>query len=238
MLTRPPPAPLTAEGMRLGVMMTLPTVPGALVFGIAFGAAAAAKGLTLWEAVAMSAIVFAGMSQMVALEAWPLNWTWSAVATLALITAVVNSRMVLMGAALHPWLATRSNRFNLSQLFLLTDINYLIAVRHRAEGGNDLGVLVGAGLTTWIGWVLFTIPGHVLGGALGDPQRYALDLVMPVYFAALLVPLWTGLRNAIPWVVAGLVALTVSKLMPGHLFILAGALAGMATAALQGGEDD
>jgi predicted branched-subunit amino acid permease len=237
MTVRPDKAPLTLHGMRLGALMALPTFPGAFAFGVAFGAAASAKGLTLAETVAMSAFVFAGMSQMVALEAWPMHWSWSAIATLALIAAVVNSRMILMGAALHPWMATRGNRFNLMQLSLLTDINYLLGARHQADGGRDLGVLVGAGLTTWVGWILWTIPGHVLGGLLADPKRYALDLVMPVYFVCLLVPLWKGPRAAAPWAVAGAVAYAASKLLPGHYFILIGALAGMAAAALQGDDD-
>jgi predicted branched-subunit amino acid permease len=232
MTTPTPKAPLTLDGMRRGALMAAPTFPGAFAFGVAFGAAAAAKGLTLAETVAMSAFVFAGMSQMVALEAWPMHWSWSVVATLALLTAVVNSRMTLMGAALHPWLATRSNGFNLAQLSLLTDINYLIATRHRADGGNDLGVIVGAGLATWVGWIVWTIPGHILGGLLADPKRYALDLVMPIYFACMLVPLWKGKRAAAPWAVAGVVAYATSKLFGGHLFILAGALAGMLAGAL------
>jgi predicted branched-subunit amino acid permease len=219
--------------MRLGAVMAMPTFPGAFAFGLAFGAAAAAKGLTLGEAVAMSVFIFAGMSQMVALEAWPLHWSWSAVATVTLLAAVVNSRMILMAAALHPWISQRSNGFNLAQLSLLTDINYLIGERHRAAGGRDVGVLVGAGLTTWLGWIAWTIPGHILGGLLADPKRYALDLVMPVYFTCLLVPLWRGRSAAAPWAVAGIVAFAVSKLFGGQMFILAGALAGMGYAALQ-----
>lgn len=67
---------------------------------------------------------------------------------------------------------------------------------------------------------------------VSDPHRFGLDLVMPVFFAAMLVPLWRGRRAAVPWAVAGAVALLASKLLPGHLFILAGALSGMLTAAL------
>lgn len=237
MTARPDKAPFTLDGVRLGALMALPTFPGAFAFGVAFGAAASAKGLTLAETVAMSAFVFAGMSQMVALEAWPMHWSWSAIATLCLLTAVVNSRMILMGAALHPWISTRSQGFNLFQLSLLTDLNYLMGVRHQANGGRDLGVLVGAGLASWVGWIAWTIPGHVLGGLLADPKRYALDLVMPVYFVCLLVPLWKGPRAAAPWAVAGAVAYAASELLPGHYFILIGAVAGMAAAALQGDDE-
>ncbi len=226
---------LTRAGILLGFRMVMPALPGVVVFAAAFGAAASAKGLTLLEAALMSALVFAGMSQMVALEAWPHGgaaWTWAAVAGLAVLTAVVNSRMVLQGASLHPWLSAHGNGLNALQLCLLTDANWLVGARYHADGGRDLGVLIGAGLALWVMWILFTIPGHLVGALVSDPKRFALDLVMPIFFAALLVPLWRGRRAAVPWVVAGLVALVVSHLLPGHVFIMAGAIAGMVTAAL------
>lgn len=226
---------LTQAGLLLGCRLVMPALPGVIVFAAAFGAAASAKGLTLFEAALMSALVFAGMSQMVALEAWPhagAAWTWASVAGLALLTAVVNSRMVLQGASLHPWLSAHPNGLNALQLGLLTDANWLVGARYEADGGRDLGVLIGAGLALWGMWILFTIPGHMVGALVSDPKRFALDLVMPIFFAALLVPLWRGRRAAVPWVVAGLVALVVSHLLPGHVFIMAGALTGMAAAAL------
>ena len=59
---------------------------------------------------------------------------------------------------------------------------------------------------------------------------------MPVFFAAMLVPLWNGTRLALPWAVAGAVALAVQALVPGYLFIIAGALAGMAAGAFADGD--
>ncbi len=212
--------------------MVAPALPGIIVFAGAFGAAASAKGLTLLEALAMSGLVYAGMSQMVALEAWPAIWTWANVASLALLTAVVNSRMVLQGAAIHPWLSAHPHSFNAWQLSFLTDANWLVGSRYHADGGRDVGVLVGAGVALWLLWIIFTIPGHLAGALVTDPKRFAIDLVMPVFFAAMLVPLWRGRRAAVPWAVAGIVALMASKLLPGHLFIMIGAIAGMLTAAL------
>src|SRR5829696_8802781 len=61
-----------------GARLTLPLLPGIVVYASAFGAAAAQKGLSLCEAVAFSAFVFAGASQMLALELWTEPWTLSA----------------------------------------------------------------------------------------------------------------------------------------------------------------
>jgi predicted branched-subunit amino acid permease len=223
---------VTCAGLLEGARLSAPLLPGVLVFALTFGAAAAGRGLSLFEAALMSALVYAGMAQMVALEAWPQVWSWGVIGSLAVLTAVVNSRMVLQGASLHPWLRSHGHGFNAAHLFFLTDANWLVGSRYHAGGGRDLGVLIGVGLTMWVLWLAFTLPGYLLGAMVSDPRRFALDLVMPVFFAAMLVPLWCGRRAAVPWAVAGAVALLVSKLLPGHLFIIAGALTGMLTAAL------
>jgi len=43
----------------------------------------------------------------------------------------------------------------------------------------------------------------------------------------MLVPLWKGVGPALPWLVAASVSVLVHALMPGYLFIVAGALAGV-----------
>ena len=95
-----------------------------------------------------------------------------------------------------------------------------------AEGGRDLSVYFGAAVTMLIGWIGASWAGYVLGGLISDPARYGLDLVMPVFFAAMLVPLWTGKHRMFGWIVAGVVAVAVQYLVAGWWFIVAGSLAG------------
>ena len=71
-----------------------------------------------------------------------------------------------------------------------------------------------------------TTAGYLLGAVIANPRALGLDLVMPVFFAAMLLPLWTGKRRAIGWVAAAAVALIVDALGFGWWFIIAGALAG------------
>ena len=49
---------------------------------------------------------------------------------------------------------------------------------------------------------------------------------MPVFFAAMLIPLWGGPRRGAAWLVAGAVALAVQQLLGGWWFIVAGGVAG------------
>jgi predicted branched-subunit amino acid permease len=163
---------------------------------------------------------------MVALELWRETWTLSSILAIATVTGVVNARMILMGASLQPWLSGAPTLRTIVNLFVLTDASWLIGTRYQAEGGRDHGLLLGIGITLWVAWVAATIPGFLAGALVSAPARYGLDLVMPVFFAAMLVPLWRGARAGVPWVVAGAVAVAVKALVPGYGFIIAGALAG------------
>ena len=226
-----PDAPITAAGMMLGLRKVSVLMPGIVVFAVAFGAAAAAKGLSLFQTLLMSGFVYAGVAQLVSLELWRPEWSWGAIAGIAVVTATVNARMVLQGASLQPWFAKYPKALNAFHLFFFTDANWLIGTRYRAEGGRDLGVLVGAGLALWLVWVIATGGGYMLGALVSDPRRYGFDLVMPIFFAAMIVPLWRGKRGMVPWVVAGLVALVTARLVDGYAFIIVGSLAGAITGA-------
>jgi predicted branched-subunit amino acid permease len=205
-------------------------LPVLAVFSAAFGVVAAQNDLSLLEAVLMSAWMFAGASQFVAADIWTQPMTWGAIITLGVVTATVNLRFVLISASLRPWLGGAPGRETYPALALLTEPGWLMSTRYRSEGGADIAVLLGVGLMTWVVWIVATIPGHLLGTLVADPRQFGLDLVMPCFFAAMLVPLWRGTRRAIPWVIAGVVALAVSLLVEGWWFIVAGATAGSLSA--------
>lgn len=207
-------------------------MPGLVVFALALGAASVHAGLTAWQTASMSGAVYAGASQMVALELWRSAWTVPALATLALVVATVNARFILMGASLQPWLSGAGGPASALQLFFLTDANWLIGTRYHANGGRDLGVLFGSGFMLWVLWVACTAAGSVAGTLIAEPRRLGLDLVMPIFFSVIAVPLWRGRATLLPWAVAGGVALAVGAVLPGYGFIVAGALAGATAAAL------
>lgn len=217
-------------GLEQGVRLAVPAMPVMAVFGIAFGMVAAQKGLTLFEATLMSALMFAGASQFVAAEIWTEPMTIATIATLCLVTAAVNMRFILMTASLRPWLGELPAWQTYPALSLLTEPGWLIAMRYRSEGGADSSILLGSGIALWLVWIAATGPGYVLGALVTDPKRFGLDLVMPIFFTVMLVPLWRGPRGAIPWVVAGASALLMAKLVPGWWYIIAGAVAGSVAA--------
>jgi predicted branched-subunit amino acid permease len=229
-------------GLTLGVQLALPVLPGMVAFALAVGVTAARKGFSFIDMVLMNGLVYAGASQMVAMEIWPDRVTLGAAAALGLVTATVNARLLLMSASLRPWLAPLPWWQSYPMLHLTTDPGWLIAMRYRAEGGNDAGVFLGGGLVIFATWMTATAAGYLLGASIPDPRRFGLDLVMPIFFAIMLIPLWHGVsdraKRAFGWIVAGAVALAVERLVAGWWFIIAGAIAGAVVEGFIEGTDD
>lgn len=220
------PVTLTAQGTLLGARLCLALLPGTIALGAVFGTVAAQKGLTLLEAMMMQSFVFAGASQFVAMEVYgnPLNWAVALAMTG--VVAAVNMRMLLVGASLRPWLGGQPSWQVYPTLFLLTDINWLLAIRHYNEGHRDWGVLLGSGLLLWVIWSLSVLPGYFFGSLIDNPETWGLDVVLPAFFTALTVPLWKGRRQTLGWTIAGLVATVTWWTFGGYWGVLTGAVAG------------
>ncbi|MFZ4787144.1 MAG: AzlC family ABC transporter permease [Beijerinckiaceae bacterium] len=225
-------SPVTWTGFWLGMRLTLPLLPGIMVFGAAFGAGAAHKGLSLFEAMLSSGLVFAGAAQLVSLALWQDHWTLGSTLAITLVVFAVNARMILMGAALHHWFKTAAPMWRWFSLYLFTDANWILGVRYHQDGGRDYGMFVGSGVLLWLTWLLVTVPGYLLGSLVPDPKTWGIDLVMPIIFAVMLIPLWKGKQTAWPWLVAAIVSIVVMQMVEGYAFIVVGALAGAIAGAL------
>jgi predicted branched-subunit amino acid permease len=224
------PAYWSDEGLWPGIVAIGPMLPGIMAFGMAFGALCAQKQFSLAEVEVMMGSVYGGLSQFVAVQSWPGTLTPSSIATLALLTLTVNIRFALMSATLRPWFGTLPPWQAYPSMLLVTDGGWLAAMRYRDHGGANASFYLGGALALYLLWLVAAIPGFLLAGQLTDPRKYGVDLVMPAFYAAMLVPAWKGTRRAIPWAVSGVVALLVHWLLPGWWFIIAGALSGSLSA--------
>ena len=78
----------------------LPLILGAIPFGVIFGTLAVGAGLTPWQTMGMSSLVFAGSAQFIAIT---LITGGVGAAVVLLTTFVVNLRHALYSAALQPF---------------------------------------------------------------------------------------------------------------------------------------
>ncbi|WP_281262099.1 AzlC family ABC transporter permease [Teichococcus aestuarii] len=224
------PVVFTRAGMRRGARAALPLYLGLLPFGMVVGVISAGKGLSLAETLLMSAIVYAGAAQLLALELWADPAPVLAVTFAAL---VVNIRLAPMGAALGFWLDRLRGWRLWGTLATLVDHAFAMSIAEHRAGGRDAGYLLGLGLSLWVAWQAATVAGHVLSGVVQLPPGHPLFFGGTAAFVGLLVPIWRGARqDLLPWALAGLAALGTQRLgLPQPLPLLAGALSGAALAA-------
>jgi 4-azaleucine resistance transporter AzlC len=217
----------TLKAFREGAIATLPLSPGLCAFSIAFGTVAARKGFSLLDACLMSATVFSGVAQIIVVNAWPKELTTATIFASAVITLLICSRFLLIGASMRPWFGNVPERGLIYfTLYLLVEPPWLLGTRYHNNGGRDPGFVLGSCVSCWLLWVLPTAPGYWLGASLGDPQRFGIDLIMPVFFVAMLVSMWQGSRRASGWIAGSVVAIIVAQLFGGFWYVLAGAVAG------------
>jgi predicted branched-subunit amino acid permease len=120
----------TQDGVWRGVKAALAITLGLSPFGLVVGMTADQVGLSLAETLLMSATVFAGTSQLVALQLWAEPAPVLA-ATLACL--VINLRLAPMGAALAPVLDRTSGLRRWGTLALLVDNSFALAITGQAR---------------------------------------------------------------------------------------------------------
>jgi 4-azaleucine resistance transporter AzlC len=219
----------TLAGFRRGMVAGLPVALGVVAYGVVFGVLARQVGLTLLETVLMNVIVFAGAAQTAALDLWdyPLP-----IAAIVATTLLINLRLLLLGAAIRPWLARYPARRVYLWLHILADEGWALAMNRYARGERDAGFLMGALAVVAVGWVPATTVGHLLGGSIGDPAAIGMDFAFTAIFASMLVGTWQGWHDLVPWVTAGVTAWAAYQWLPGTWYVVLGAVAGCLAVAL------
>lgn len=214
---------------RDGARRCLPVLVSSLPFALLFGALAVENGLSVSEAVLMSAVIFGGASQMVGIELFGQT-----VAPWLIVLSIfaVNFRHVLYSPAVGRRIAGWPPLRQALGFFLLTDPQYA-ETEMRGEQGRTISFAwyMGMAAPLYASWVGSTALGAVFGGLIQDPHALGIDFLLPIYFFGLVMsfrsrPLW------LPVVAASAVASVIAYNTvgsPWHVSI--GALAGVALGA-------
>jgi branched chain amino acid efflux pump len=224
---------------RAGAAAVAPMLVGVVPFGLVAGATPASHGLGTGAAIGFSSIVFAGASQLAAMDVL-IGGGSAAVAIAAACT--INLRMLLYSASLAPHLADQPLRHRLLAAYLLTDQAYAVAITRWSAAEPDpettslgarLAYYLGAGGLLWLVWQASTIVGALAGTAV--PDDLPLDFAIPLVFLVLLVPTLTARPAVVAALVGGAAAVIAGELGAGSLSIIVGALAGIIAGALVDG---
>ncbi|RZM75049.1 AzlC family ABC transporter permease [Leptolyngbya iicbica] len=214
-----------------GARQTIPLIIGAIPFGIIFGTLAQTSGLSFAGAAAMSAFVFAGSSQFIALG---LLATGSPVGIIVLTTLVVNLRHLLYAVGLVPYLQPLSPAWKAALAFWLTDETFMVAIqRYQAPDASPYKhwFQLGSALAMYGNWQLCTWLGLTLGQAMPNAANWGLDFAMVATFIGMTIPYLKTRPMVATVLVAGITALGARSL-PHQLGIMVAAIAGIGTGVL------
>ncbi|MEM8902537.1 MAG: AzlC family ABC transporter permease [Actinomycetota bacterium] len=213
---------------RSGVGSVVPLLPAMAPFGMVSGAAVAEVELGLAEALGLSAVLFAGASQLAVLDVLD-----SGGGVLVAIAAawVINLRFLLYSTSLAGEVdgLGRGRRFGMG--YVLTDQAYAVAISGIGERPRDETYwrYVGAAWTIWLTWQLSTVVGVLVGDRV--PDDIPLDFAVPLLFIALVIPVIVDRPSVVAAVVAAVVSVTAAELGAGDAALLVGALTGIVAGA-------
>ncbi len=207
-----------------GVRDTFPLLVGASPFGLIYGALGIASGLSPLATAAMSAVVFAGSAQFIAVS---LVAAGTPVLVIALTTFVVNARHILYAATLAPQLKGLSTRWLVPLGFWLTDESFVVAANGfeaRSTPEDRKWYLLGSEIAMFLNWQIATWVGVAAGQAIPDPASWGLEFALVVTFIGMLVPMLKGKPEVVAVLVAGITALLAVNLPHRSGLLLAAVL--------------
>lgn len=214
-----------------GVRVVAPALVALAAWGLVTGVATVKSGLTQWQAVGMSLLLFAGSAQLAAL---PLIAADAPIWVVLITTAVVNLRFVIFTAGLYPYFRHLPAGKRTMLGYVTGDVSFALSVSRWSaqplpeQGSRErtwfyLGICSG----TWIVWQVSSIAGIFLGG--GIPGSWGLDFVAILALVALVLPMIAGA----PTIAGALVAAVVAVLAAGaplKLGLVLAVLAGISVA--------
>lgn len=209
--------------VRAGFRDSVPFLLGIVPFAMVTGIAAIDAGLTPIQGVVMSVIVFAGTSQLAALDLLRTDANLLVVIGTAVI---INLRMMMYSASIAPYLVNLAVRVRLFLAYFLTDQAYAMSLAEFAgpDARDRVSYFMGVAGTIWGVWVLSTALGVFVG--VGVPPELELSFAVPLVFLALLVPAMHDRPTTAAAAIAGTIAVVAGGL-PFNLGLVVGATSGV-----------
>lgn len=169
-----------------GFKAMLPVTTGVFPFGAVMGTVAADAQLSFIQSFLMNFFVFAGASQLAAVDLMTKN---AAILVVLLTGLIINLRFILYSAAMSPLVQKSSWLVKLSSSYFLTDQSYAVMSAHQSRFKNDQEAVLfyfGSCLCMTLAWHLSVGLGFLFGNIA--PAGLALDYAVPLSFVALVIP--------------------------------------------------
>jgi predicted branched-subunit amino acid permease len=223
------PVDLEKRAYREGFKACAPTMPGIFAWGMVTGMAMVKTGLTIWQALGMTFLVFAGSAQLASL---PLIAANAPIWVVFLTALVVNLRFVIFAAAIAPHFAhlpwykrVWHGYFNADITMALFPRHFPAESVHRTEG--KVGYFNGIGYPNWCAWQAGSVIGILLASQI--PESWGIGFAGTLALLAITIPLTINSAALAGVVVASIVAIAAASL-PYRLGLLLAVIVGMTAA--------
>jgi 4-azaleucine resistance transporter AzlC len=207
------------------VKACLPVLPGVLAFAAISGVAMVAAGMPHYMAMAMSVLVYAGSSQLAALQ---LLSSGTPLVIVILAGLVINLRFSIYSLSIAPHLAAARARWRPLLAYLLSDNGYAMTIRGHERLQDPAGKLwyyVGCCSAIWMTWQIGTLAGITLGTRI--PAGWHLEFSIVLTFLGIVAPTIRDRAIAAAACAAGITAVLAWPL-PLRLGLLLAVAAGIA----------
>ncbi|MDO5753936.1 AzlC family ABC transporter permease [Arthrobacter sp.] len=193
------------------------------LYGVSFGALSVASGLSFWQTMVLSLLLFSGGSQFAFIGVVAAGGTGVAAMSASALLGIRNGVYGMqLNALLRP---TGWRRFAAAHVTI--DESTATATGQSDPGEQKRGFWV-AGLGIFVLWNVMTAAGAVLGDALGDPKQWGLDGAAVAAFLGLLWPRIKAFQPAAIAVVCAVATLlAVPWVPPGVPILVAAVVAGL-----------
>lgn len=207
------------------------TMPGIFAWGLVSGMAMVKSGLTLWQALGMTLLVFAGSAQIAVL---PLIAAHAPILVIFATAMLVNLRFVIFSLVIGPHFAHLNWRqriwygyFNADVMIALFPRRFPLELLYQPEG--KLGFFKGVAYPNWTVWQIGTVIGIFCAGQI--PQSWGIGFAGTLALLTVTVPLVVNVAALSGVVVAGSVAV-LGHHLPYKLGVVLAVIAGMTVAML------
>ncbi|GAB3676246.1 AzlC family ABC transporter permease [Salinisphaera aquimarina] len=207
-----------------GTKAVLPLLISVLPFAAIVGVVAVRLGLSPFMASVFSVFVFAGSSQIAAMQ---LMHDGAPLLVILVTVFFINLRFTMYSASIAPHFRGARRRTRALIGYLLTDQSYIVGLYGFAERDRRdqrVAFVLGAALPFWCGWQITLAAGALLGARL--PADWGLDFAVPLTFLALLLPAIVDRATLAAALIAGIVAVFGHDL-PWNMGLIVGAIAGI-----------
>ncbi len=167
-----------------GAKYSYPIVIGYLPIAISFGAVARAANLTPAISAFMSAMVFAGASQFIAVAMLVNN---IGIVQIIFATLAVNLRHIVMSFSLLPKTRSIPLRHKIFLFMGITDETFAVLSLKDDPALKTTAGFAGLVVTSYLSWVAGTFIGASIVGFLSDELVKSLSVALYALFISLLV---------------------------------------------------